>query len=414
MAVAESPSLETILDALGETLDSFQDLLGRAVAGGLAQAHGLPGLGRAGRREPHRRRRSRAGRPAEGAGDEDRSVPAAGQAVREDTNRTIAADVESRRSRTPAELREEFAEVRRPRWHAAGRATAVPRDHRRPVRWKLPYDRLLSIRTFDVVAHEQDVRRRSGGPATSTAEAATLVEGLRLRGAERHDRRTGAGPRRPPGEDRGHRPAKRSSSAHEARRGQAAAAPPQADTDTGRDQLASGQRRRTIRMPFSELIAFACGRADVAHTKLVTIDGDKAARRAGARTDGLHPLNVRASSAGRPDGPPPAGETAAAAAKLERPPEVARADPRRSRGPCSGGSDRRSAPGHARSAGSTCRWVVEAGWVTSVWVPPREAPIQANSSASHQRRRSFGAAGELEGEHPPEGARRNSLAARPW
>ena len=84
----------------------------------------------------------------------------------------IAAAVEGRRSHSPADLLDEYREV-------TARSTAMRRASTRraeeitegPFGWKLPYDRLLSIRTFDVLAHEQDVRRSVGRPGTSASSS---------------------------------------------------------------------------------------------------------------------------------------------------------------------------------------------------------------------------------------------------
>ncbi len=153
-----------------------------------------------------------------------------------------------------------------------------------PFGWKLPYDRLLSIRTFDVVAHEQDVRRAVGQPGNLDGQAATLVEDfifgvlngtMRKRVPLLEDHRV-----RIEVTDR----AKclvlggtSSNAAHAPGRDSTGPAGPDKDKladDHPPGHSAADGADATLRMPFSELLALACGRDDVAH-ELVTIDGDR-------------------------------------------------------------------------------------------------------------------------------------------
>jgi uncharacterized protein (TIGR03083 family) len=281
MAEAGIPSLGVILEALGETLDSFGELLAELSPDDWHKPTGCPGwdvqdvvshivggeLGLG------------ASRPQRG------EAGAAEQGAQPDTNRTIAGDVESRRSRTPAELRKEFAEVTKAsmaRRRASDRRADEITDG--PFGWKLPYDRLLSIRTFDVLAHEQDVRRAVGRPGNLDGEAAALVESL-IFGMLNATMRQ----RVPALEDCRVRIELTDRDTHlvlGGTTGETAQAPAPSGTeptDTGRDKTAGkghvGQGARdateaTLRMPFGELIALACGRDDVA-TGLVSIDGDE-------------------------------------------------------------------------------------------------------------------------------------------
>ena len=279
MADADSPSPQTILDALDETFDSFQGVLSELSPGDWHKPTGCPGwdvqdvvshiigaeVGLAAPPEP----------PAEAG---------AGPGVRDETNRSIAADVEARRRHTPAQLREEFAEVTAAsmaRRRASNRRADEITDG--PFGWKLPYDRLLSIRTFDVLAHEQDVRRSVGRPGNLDGRAAALAEGLILEVLNGTLRRRVAaleGHRvRIEVTDRTKLLVLSGTSGHTApAQGDGSKATSQR-TDTTTDDVAAGHgagdhAETTIRMPFSELMALACGRADVAH-ELITIDGDK-------------------------------------------------------------------------------------------------------------------------------------------
>jgi uncharacterized protein (TIGR03083 family) len=124
-----------------------------------------------------------------------------------------------------------------------------------PFGWEMPYWRLMSIRTFDCFAHEQDIRRAVGRPGNLDGKAARLTEdlirsllpgllGSRL--AEFSDQ--------PIAIDVNARPII------------ASAAGGTATDDT--------PPATTINMPFSELVAFVCGRAD-AQVEAVTIEGDE-------------------------------------------------------------------------------------------------------------------------------------------
>jgi uncharacterized protein (TIGR03083 family) len=293
MPTAESPSLETILDALGETLESFKGLLSELSPEDWHRPTGCPGwdvqdvvshivggeagfaaLSGAGRRADHGSQTD--------DGTASSGTASSGPAPRGDTNRTIAEDVQSRRGDTPAELMAEFAEV-----------TAASMERRRasdrradeitegPFGWKLPYDRLLSIRTFDCVAHEQDVRRAVGRPGNLDGKAAALVEDFIfevLDGAMRK--------RVPALEDHRVRIQLTDRAGTLVLGGRDKKAGPAAGTDGGAgkgieagdngagDNGAGERPETTIRMPFGELIALACGRVDVSHG-LVSVEGDE-------------------------------------------------------------------------------------------------------------------------------------------
>lgn len=124
-----------------------------------------------------------------------------------------------------------------------------------PFGWKMPFSQLMSIRTFDIFAHEQDVRRAVGQEGNISGLAAKLTADLMVqmgggllasRVDELKDREVTISVAHPPTE---------------------AIAQITAGTESSR-HIATD-----IAMPFGELVARFCGRADIDDDR-VTITGD--------------------------------------------------------------------------------------------------------------------------------------------
>jgi uncharacterized protein (TIGR03083 family) len=173
--------------------------------------------------------------------------------------------VDYRRGEIPEEMLRQFRdaaasgmEIRRASQRPAGEVTDGPFG------WKMPYWQLLSIRTFDCFAHEQDVRRAVGRPGNLDGSAAAVTGDLitgflsgllpnRVKRLTTEDVVIEVGPG---GGASGRRIAV-------------------GDRDDGRAQGPDGDAGATVTigMGFGELVAFTCGRADVGGDQ-VSIAGD--------------------------------------------------------------------------------------------------------------------------------------------
>jgi len=156
MTEAPRRSIGEILDALQETVQSFEKVLTELEPGQWHQPTGCPGwdvqdvvshiIGL---------EDQLADMPAP-----EHELPEDLAHVRHDDARGLEIAVDYRRNMAPAEILRQFRE-------STKRGLQLRRASRRdaeeitdgPFGWKMPYWQLLSIRTFDCFAHEQDVRR---------------------------------------------------------------------------------------------------------------------------------------------------------------------------------------------------------------------------------------------------------------
>jgi uncharacterized protein (TIGR03083 family) len=185
--------------------------------------------------------------------------------VRHDDARGLEVHVDYRRGEATEEMLRQFRdattigmEIRQASTRAADELTDGPFG------WRMPYWQLLSIRTFDVFAHEQDVRRAVARPGNLDGSAAAVtgdlivgfLSGLLPNRVERLvtedvviEVGTGGG------------------------------AAGRQIVVGARDRLRAPERdappTASITMGFGELVAFTCGRADVGEDQ-VTMRGDVA------------------------------------------------------------------------------------------------------------------------------------------
>jgi uncharacterized protein (TIGR03083 family) len=170
--------------------------------------------------------------------------------------------VDFRRRLPPAEILDQFRrstkrglELRRKSERSAEEISEGPFG------WKLPYWRLMSIRTFDLFAHEQDIRRALGRPGNLDGKAAALVCDLCSEALP------GILPARVDGlatqqvvieavQTEG-RPGRRI----------AIGATTRADRD-GPDRV---DEVTSATIPFDDLLAFACGRSDASAARMTVI-----------------------------------------------------------------------------------------------------------------------------------------------
>jgi len=174
VATASHRSVEEILDALAETCSSLEDLLESLQPAEWHIPTGCPGwdvqdvvshiIGL---------EDQLAGLP-----DPDHTLPEGMDHLVDDLRR-LEIQVDFRRGLPPEELVRQFhaatkrgLEIRRASDRAAEDITEGPFG------WRMPYWRLLSIRTFDCFAHEQDVRRALGRPGNLDGQAAAVVGDL--------------------------------------------------------------------------------------------------------------------------------------------------------------------------------------------------------------------------------------------
>jgi len=263
--VTEAPrrSIAEILDALQETVQSFEEVLTELEPDDWHRPTGCPGwdvqdvvshiIGL---------EDQLADLPAP-----EHELPEGLAHVRHDDARGLEIAVDYRRKVAPAEILRQFREstergleLRRANTRDADEITDGPFG------WKMPYSQLLSIRTFDCFAHEQDVRRAVGRPGNLDGQAAGVtrdlivsflpgvlpsrVEALAVRSVAIHVEDSPVS----------------SSSADNRSVGEL--------TIGAGVPTANGEPpATTVTLPFGELVALVCGRADVDHSR-ISVQGD--------------------------------------------------------------------------------------------------------------------------------------------
>jgi uncharacterized protein (TIGR03083 family) len=174
--------------------------------------------------------------------------------VRDDRGREMELAVDYRRNVAPADLLREFGEAIDRGLANRQKSTRDPEELTDgPFGWKMPYWQLLRIRTFDVFAHEQDVRRAVSRPGNLDGRAATLI------GEMFAEMVPGIAASRV--EDLGNQ-------------GTTIVVTEPGPPEPRTVALGNGETvATTITLPFSELLALVCGRADVRQS-LVQVAGD--------------------------------------------------------------------------------------------------------------------------------------------
>ncbi|MGH3343944.1 MAG: maleylpyruvate isomerase family mycothiol-dependent enzyme [Carbonactinosporaceae bacterium] len=94
--------------------------------------------------------------------------------IRSDTGRHMEIAVDRRRHHTPPEVLAELAEVVERRFRDLRHGDTAPDTPVPSPLGTMPYERLLSMRVFDVWAHEQDIRRAVRQPGNLEGPAARL------------------------------------------------------------------------------------------------------------------------------------------------------------------------------------------------------------------------------------------------
>jgi len=213
-----------------------------------------------------------------GLPDPEHELPEGLAHVRHDDGRGLEIAVDFRRGLAPAEILSQFREsterglaLRRSRPRGADEITEGPFG------WKMPYWQLLSIRTFDCFAHEQDVRRAVEQPGNLDGEAAGVTRDLiasflpgvlasRVEGLADREVVINVG-----GSPSGH--AHGGADRLTIAAGTPASATPASATPASGTPASGAPLATTLTMPFSELVALVCGRADVDHTR-IAVSGD--------------------------------------------------------------------------------------------------------------------------------------------
>jgi uncharacterized protein (TIGR03083 family) len=168
-------TISEILDALAETLKSLEDVLATLEPDEWHRATGCPGwdvkdvvshiIGL---------EDQLAGLP-----DPEHELPESFDRPLGADSRRIEIQVDARRQLPTEEILRQFR-ASTSRGLARRRASERPASEMTdgPFGWRMPYWQLLSIRTFDCFAHEQDVRRAIDRPGNLDGKAASLVGDL--------------------------------------------------------------------------------------------------------------------------------------------------------------------------------------------------------------------------------------------
>jgi uncharacterized protein (TIGR03083 family) len=250
MSERPNPTVAEILEAMEETMLSLESVLCSLTAHEWAAPTGCPGW------DVHDVVSHITGVENDIAGvpAPDHALPDDLQHVRDEHGRAMEFAVDYRRVLSPGDLLNEYQEVTR--LGRANRRTST-RDPEEmtdgPFGWRMAYWQLLRIRTFDLFAHEQDIRRAVHQPGNLDGKAAALLGGMF------EEMLPGLVPGRVK---------------DLADRTITIQVTEPAPMELRHVKIGSGDQESTaITLPFSELLAFICGRADVQRS-LVEVAGD--------------------------------------------------------------------------------------------------------------------------------------------
>ena len=250
MTAPSPPTIDDILDALAETTSSLEGVLMTLAPKDWHRPTGCP------RWDVQDVVSHIIGLEDQIAGlpDPEHDLPeGSGDGMDADTRR-FEVQVDSRRATPPDEILRQFrSSTTRGLERRRSDDTEPGEIVDGPFGTRLPYWRLLTLRTFDCFAHEQDIRRAVGRPGNLDGKAAAIVGEFVARAL------TGLLPRRL--EDLGG----------------GVILDVVSDTGTPRRRITVGDATEdplaTLTIPFGDLMAFACGRAD-ANVEHVDIHGD--------------------------------------------------------------------------------------------------------------------------------------------
>jgi uncharacterized protein (TIGR03083 family) len=251
MPATTQPSLADIFDAMEESMRSLEGVLETLTPAEWQLATGCPGW------TVHDVASHVIGVECDttGVARPEHALPDDLGHVRDAKGKSMEVHVDYRRGLPDAEVLAEFKERTR---QAMASRRASSRDPEEladgPFGWKMPYARLMMIRTFDCFAHEQDVRRAVGQPGNLEGKAASVVGSL-------YDEMLS-----------GLLASRVTELASSSITIEVLEPAPSMNREI---RSGTGDEAARIRLPFSELVAYVCGRAD-ARRDLVEIIGDEA------------------------------------------------------------------------------------------------------------------------------------------